>query len=104
MPILLVYPRPGLIRATIAADFQEYGQDGVDWGLRVGMCESGYQPYVKNHTDGVARGVFQFKPATFYANAIRAGVENADIWNWRQQVKVAAYMFGIGQRVQWECT
>lgn len=97
-------PHKEQVRQTIIAEFKEVGSEGVEWGLNVAQCESGYQPYISNHTNGKAKGLFQFMVGTFYANAARAGIENPDIWNWRQQVKVAKYMYSIGQKGQWECT
>jgi hypothetical protein len=67
--------------------------------IRVMMCESGGT----NHRNTYYKGPFQFLTSTFYANAKRVGIENADVLDARQQVQVAAYMFGIGQAKQWGC-
>lgn len=100
----MVYPPSGEIPQYIAITFKDLGAEAVDWGLRVAKCESGYQPYVSNHTNGKAKGLFQFMPPTFYANAKRAGIKDPDLWNWRHQVHTAKYMYSIGQQKQWECS
>jgi len=69
--------------------------------IRIMYCESGGRTNAYNPSG--ASGVFQFMPRTFAANAKRAGIENADIWNGEQQVRVAAYMFARNQAWQWVC-
>lgn len=69
--------------------------------IRVMYCESGGRTNAYNKSG--ASGVFQFMPRTFAANAKRAGVENPDIWNGEQQVRVAAWMFARNQAWQWVC-
>jgi len=56
-----------------------------------------------NDRNPVCKGLFQFMPSTFYANAKRAGLENPDIWSADDQTNVAAYMQSIGQQGQWTC-
>lgn len=70
--------------------------------VRVMMCESKGNPKAINKISG-ASGLFQFMPRTFAANAARVGIKNQDIWNPSQQIEVAAFMFSIGQAVQWTC-
>lgn len=83
-----------------------YGVD-ANWLLRVAKCESGFNPSSVNHGyyagGGNPSGIFQFLPQTFYANAARAGIAGADLWNVDQQAHTAAYMFSIGQSGQWAC-
>lgn len=81
--------------------FSKSGQEAVNWGIRVAECESGYNPEAANASG--AYGILQFKPATFYANAKRAGIKNANLSNWIQQIEVAYYMFTNNQQWQWEC-
>lgn len=101
--MLLVYPKSEIIPQNIRLAFKDLGQEGINWGLRIAQCESGFNPYNVNRTDGQAKGLYQFKIGTFMANAKRIRIKNPDIWNWAQQIKVARYMFSIGQQRQWEC-
>jgi hypothetical protein len=68
--------------------------------LRVMRCESGGNYKAAN---GIYSGLFQFSPSTFSANAAKAGLKNADIWNTEHQIQTAAYMFAEGQAGQWSC-
>jgi hypothetical protein len=86
------------LRALIDSNCAKYSCN-PDQLYRVMMCESGG----KNHRDTYYKGPFQFLPSTFYANAKRIGIDNADVLDARQQVEVTAYMFGIGQAKQWGC-
>ncbi len=81
---------------------------GVDENklLRISLCESGYSQYVVNHKETPGNspsGIFQFKPQTFFSNAKRAGIVNADLWSIDDQAHTAAYMFSIHQDGQWQC-
>jgi hypothetical protein len=60
-------------------------------------CESGGT----NHVNTTYKGIFQFLPSTFAANANRIGMPDAYLFDEENQVKVAAYMFGKGQGTQW---
>ena len=94
------------IKATITYCANHYGVS-PSWLLRVANCESGYNPSASNRNyyagGGHPSGVFQFLPRTFYANAARIGIPNPNLWDYRQQAQVAAWMFSIVQHVQWEC-
>jgi soluble lytic murein transglycosylase-like protein len=76
----------------------------ADLLIRVMYCESGGRSNAVNKGGSGASGLLQFMPGTFYANARRAGIVNADIWNPEHQIHTAAYMFSIGQEGQWSCT
>lgn len=96
----------GDIPATITRWANHYGVS-ADWLLRVATCESTLNPAAVNRGyyagGGHPSGLFQFLPQTFYANAARAGIAGADLWSVEHQAQTAAYMFSIGQHVQWEC-
>jgi hypothetical protein len=99
-------PASGSVADIIVNWANHYGVD-PNWMLRVARCESGLNPGAINHNyyagGGNPSGVFQFLPQTFYANAQRAGIGSPDLWNVDQQAHTAAYMFSIGQSVQWAC-
>ena len=86
------------LKSLIASNCTKYSCN-PDQLIRVMLCESGGT----NHRNTYYKGPFQFLTSTFYANAKRAGIENADVLDARQQVQVASYMFGIGQAKQWGC-
>lgn len=96
----------GDVTAAIVKWANYYGVDPA-WLLRVSNCESGYNQAATNYSyyagGGNPTGIFQFLPQTFYANAARVGVTSPDLGNYDQQAQVAAWMFSIGQWVQWEC-
>lgn len=95
-------PTEEQIKGYIKQVFAKSGSEAVDWGLRVAKCESGYNPFAYNEKSGTW-GIYQFKIGTFLANSERAGIENANINNWIQQVETAHFMFSIGQKTAWEC-
>ena len=86
------------LKSLIATNCTKYSCN-PDQLIRVMLCESGGT----NHRNTYYKGPFQFLASTFYANAKRVGIENADVLDARQQVQVASYMFGIGQASQWGC-
>ena len=85
----------GAIRAKCAA----YGCDSTQV-IRVMYCESGGR---SNAVNGIHKGLFQFNPNTFQANAKRVGLSNPNIWDPWQQITVATWMFANGQAWQWSC-
>lgn len=87
----------GIIRSAAAA----WGADPNQL-LRVAWCESRYNPYAVNARSGAA-GLFQFMPATWAANSIRAGYAGASVFDAVASANVAAYMFHNGQAAQWSC-
>jgi soluble lytic murein transglycosylase-like protein len=96
----------GDVQGSIVKWANAYGVD-PNWLLRVAKCESGYNPLASNKGyyagGGNPSGVFQFLPQTFAANAARAGIPGANLWDVDSQAHVAAYMFSIGQSGQWAC-
>ena len=70
--------------------------------LRVAFCESRYNPGAVNSSSGAA-GLFQFMPATWAANSVRAGYAGASVFDPVASANVAAYMFAMGQSGQWSC-
>ena len=86
------------LKSLITSNCTKYSCN-PDQLIRVMLCESGGT----NHRNTYYKGPFQFLASTFYANAKRVGIENADVLDARQQVQVASYMFGIGQASQWGC-
>jgi resuscitation-promoting factor RpfB len=85
-----------IIREAAAAQ----GAD-ADQLLRVAFCESRYNPGAYNPSG--ASGLFQFMPATWAANSVRAGFAGASVWDPVASANVAAYMFRLGQSGQWVC-
>jgi uncharacterized protein YabE (DUF348 family) len=69
--------------------------------LRVAYCESRFNPGAYNASG--ASGLFQFMPATWAANSVRAGFSGASVWDPVASANVAAYMFRMGQSGQWVC-
>ncbi|PYN10307.1 MAG: transglycosylase, partial [Candidatus Rokuibacteriota bacterium] len=84
------------------------GSAAAAWGadpdqlLRVAWCESRYNPYAVNARSGAA-GLFQFMPATWAANSVRAGYGGASVFDAVANANTAAYMFRNGQAAQWSC-
>jgi predicted transcriptional regulator len=85
----------GAIRSRCAA----YGCNSTQV-IRVMYCESGGR---SNAVNGIHKGLFQFNPNTFRANANRVGITNQNIWDPYQQITVATWMFANGQAWQWSC-
>lgn len=85
----------GVIRNSCAT----YGCN-PDQLIRIMYCESGGR---SNAVNGIHKGLFQFNPNTFNANAKRAGIPGADIWDPYSQITVASWMFANGQAWQWSC-
>lgn len=79
---------------------EKYGAD-INWLKRVRFCES--RDNHLNDNNPKCKGLYQFMPSTFYANAKRIGLENPDLWSADNQTEVAAYMQSIGQQGQWTC-
>jgi len=108
-PLPVATPKPivttttygsGDIQSIIIAAANRYGVD-PNWLLRIAKCESGFNPNAYNPSG--ASGLFQFMPATFAANAPRAGFAGASIWDPVASANTAAFMFSIGQSGQWSC-
>jgi len=94
-------PAPGDIESVIRAAAAAWGADANQL-LRVAWCESRYNPYAVNTRSGAA-GLFQFMPATWAANSVRAGYAGASVFDSVASANVAAYMFRNGQAGQWSC-
>jgi hypothetical protein len=86
---------PDLIRQA----FAPYGQTGIDWGLRVAKCESGYNPNAYNPV-GPYYGVFQFLMSTFKATPYG----NQNIFDASANVNAAAWKYGQGGASAWGCS
>lgn len=69
--------------------------------LRVAYCESRLNPGAYNASG--AAGLFQFMPATWAANSVRAGYAGASVFDPVASANVAAWMFAHGQAFQWVC-
>jgi hypothetical protein len=97
-------PAPGAcasascVPALIQQAFAPYGQTGIDWGLRVAKCESGYNPLAYNPA-GPYYGVFQFLMSTFKATPY--GGQN--IYDASANVNAAAWKYGQGGASAWGC-
>ena len=94
-------PAPSDIAAVIGSAAAAWGAD-PDQLLRVAWCESRYNPYAVNARSGAA-GLFQFMPATWAANSVRAGFGGASVFDAVANANTAAYMFRNGQAAQWSC-
>jgi hypothetical protein len=94
-------PAPGDIESIIRTAAATWGADPNQL-LRVAWCESRYNPNVVNARSGAA-GLFQFMPATWAANSVRAGYAGASVFDPVASANVAAYMFVHGQAAQWTC-
>ena len=94
-------PAPSDIAAVIGSAAAAWGAD-PDQLLRVAWCESRYNPYAVNAGSGAA-GLFQFMPATWAANSVRAGYGGASVFDAVANANTAAYMFRNGQAAQWSC-
>ncbi len=75
---------------------------------RVVKCESGYQSNAVNGKywsgGSTPSGISQFLASTYIANAKRIGLPaQDDRMNPDRSLQVMAWMFSIGQWVQWEC-
>jgi hypothetical protein len=86
------------VPALIQQAFAPYGQTGIDWGLRVAKCESGYNPTAYNPV-GPYYGVFQFLMSTFKATPY--GGQN--IYDASANVNAAAWKYGQGGASAWGC-
>lgn len=93
-------PASSDVIATITHWANVYGVDPA-WLIRVASCESSFRQSATNYGyyagGGNPHGIFQFLPQTFYGNG------GKDYESYDDQARVAAYMFSIGQWVQWEC-
>jgi soluble lytic murein transglycosylase-like protein len=94
-------PAPADIESLIGSAAAAWGADPNQL-LRVAWCESRYNPYAVNARSGAA-GLFQFMPATWAANSVRAGYGGASVFDAAASANVAAYMFRNGQAAQWSC-
>lgn len=81
---------------------KEYSVDPIVF-KKVMWCESQYQPNPPGSNDGgAAFGIFQFHRGTFNDYAPRVS-EGLDYYSYKDQIRVAAYMFSIGEADQWTC-
>jgi soluble lytic murein transglycosylase-like protein len=71
--------------------------------IRVMYCESGGRANAVNRGGSGASGLFQFMPGTFNGYARRLGMTGANIWNPRDQIIIATYMFANGGAHHWSC-
>jgi len=94
-------PAPADIEQVILSAAAAWGADPNQL-LRVAWCESRYNPYALNARSGAA-GLFQFMPATWAANSVRAGYAGASVFDAVANANTAAYMFRNGQAAQWSC-
>jgi Transglycosylase SLT domain len=97
-------PAPGPCDSTcvqnlIRQAFAPYGQAGIDWGLRVAACESGYNANAYNPA-GPYYGVFQFLMSTFKATPYG----NQNIFDASANVNAAAWKYGQGGAGAWGCS
>jgi len=103
-PIIVVIPKVLSIQENILKYAEIYNVSHKQL-LTVAKCESQLNPkaHNKNDPNGGSRGIFQFQTSTFNRYSSILKIEEPDIWNSEQQIKVAAYMFSKGQQKQWTC-
>ena len=105
-PVVVASIASGDVRSMIITAAGKYGVS-ADWLLRVGNCESGYNPGAVNHTyyagGGNPSGVFQFLPQTWASMSSQAGFGGYSVFNAYANVNVAAWAFSHGHANQWEC-
>lgn len=94
-------PVPAAIESVIRSAAAAWGADPTQL-LRVAWCESRYNPLAYNARSGAA-GLFQFMPATWAANSVRAGYAGASVFDPVASANTAAFMFRNGQAWQWAC-
>ncbi|MDP9280814.1 MAG: G5 domain-containing protein [Chloroflexota bacterium] len=94
-------PAPADIESVILVAAATWGADPNQL-LRVAWCESRYNPYAVNARSSAA-GLFQFMPATWAANSVRAGYGGASVFDVVANANTAAFMFSRGQAWQWSC-
>lgn len=73
--------------------------------VSVANCESGFRPDAFNARDphGGSKGIFQFQLSTFNKYAPGAGVASPSWGDPDQSIRIATYMFSIGEAKQWSC-
>jgi hypothetical protein len=91
------YP-PGSIKDIITKAFTPFGAAAVAWGLRVAMCESGYNPRAYNPA-GPYYGLFQFLMSTFNATPFKG----QDIYDPVANAGAAAWKYSQGGASAWGC-
>jgi hypothetical protein len=94
-------PGPADIESVIRSAAAAWGAEPNQL-LRVAWCESRYNPLAYNARSGAA-GLFQFMPATWAANSVRAGYAGASVFDPVASANTAAFMFRNGQAWQWAC-
>lgn len=71
---------------------------------KVMYCESKNRPNPPGHNDGGnAFGIMQFHKTTFLGYEKQIGLD-LDYYSYHDQIRLAAYMFSVGQANQWTCT
>ena len=91
------YPA-GSIQDIITKAFTPFGAAAVAWGLRVAMCESGYNPRAYNPA-GPYYGLFQFLMSTFNATPFKG----QDIYDPVANAGAAAWKYSQGGASAWGC-
>lgn len=94
-------PAPAEIDQIIRAAAARWGANPEQL-LRVAWCESRFDPQAYNPGAGDS-GLFQFIPATWAANSVRAGYAGASVFDPVANANVAAYMFACGSYTLWTC-
>lgn len=85
-----------IIRRAAAA----YGQD-ADRMVAVAFCESSHNVLAVGAVG--ERGLWQFLPTTWKANAARLGYTESDVWDAHASSMVTAEMWSRAQQWQWTC-
>lgn len=94
VPAGVALSTPQIIEIIIAAA-RRHGVD-PNWLVKIARCESGFNPRAYNPA-GPYIGLFQFLPATYYANG------GKDLYNPYEQSEIAARMISRGMASHWGC-
>jgi soluble lytic murein transglycosylase-like protein len=97
-PLTLAPGSVSQIQQIILDSFASLGAAAQTWALRVGKCESNYNPYAVNRSSG-ASGLFQFLPSTWAFTPQHASSPFDPVAN----AQAAAWLYNRSGPNQWQC-
>ncbi|HEY4028293.1 MAG TPA: transglycosylase SLT domain-containing protein [Candidatus Dormibacteraeota bacterium] len=98
LPLALTPGSVSAIQQIILDAFASLGAGAQTWALRVGKCESNYNPYAVNRFSG-ASGLFQFLASTWASTPQHASSPFDPVAN----AQAAAYLYRTAGPSQWQC-